>query len=95
MCDCATRMNAHLAKFNGRLATGLQITPSMDLKSRLLVGTEKIDPKKRKPVPSVMASFCPFCGEKAMGDALPEDGPILPPKSPGHAEACAAGGAEG
>ena len=29
---------------------------------------EKIDKAKRKPVPSVMCSHCPFCGEKLAGE---------------------------
>ena len=68
MCDCMTKMNEVLEKHNGRLATGLQVTPDMSLKARYLMATEKIDKAKRKPVPSVMCSHCPFCGERLSGD---------------------------
>jgi hypothetical protein len=64
MCECMKKMNEHLAQHNGRLATGIQITESMGLKERHLLATEKIDKAKRSPVPSVMCSYCPFCGEK-------------------------------
>lgn len=64
MCDCIKKMNEHLQQYNGRLATGIQVTQDMGLKQRYLMATEKIDRTKRKPVPSVMCSHCPFCGEK-------------------------------
>jgi hypothetical protein len=67
--DCFDKLDAHLANHNGRLAMGLQITEKMGLKARLLIATEKVDKTKRKPVPSVMASFCPFCGVNLEGGA--------------------------
>jgi len=63
MCDCLSKIDANLAEHNGRLAVAL--TLSKDLKiigARLLIATEKIDKAKRKRLPAVMASFCPFCG---------------------------------
>lgn len=68
MHKCMEEMNSVLEKHNGRLAMGLQVTPNMGIKGRYLVATEKIDKAKRKPVPSVMCSHCPFCGEKLAGD---------------------------
>lgn len=65
MCDCVKKFDEYLKPHNGRIAVGLQVTESLDLRPRLLVATEKIDKSKRKAVPSVMASYCPFCGEKA------------------------------
>lgn len=64
MCECMTKMNAALEKHNGRLATGFEITQDMGMKLRYTVATEKIDKAKRKPVPQVMCSHCPFCGSK-------------------------------
>ncbi len=69
MCDCVKNMDAHLKDHNAQLAFGFQTTKSMNLVSRLLVGTEKIDKTKRKPLPHVMASFCPFCGVKMNEEA--------------------------
>ena len=68
-CDCMKQVNERLAAHNGRLATGFQITADMSIKMRLLLATEKLDKTKRKPVPSVWASYCPFCGTKAEGQA--------------------------
>jgi hypothetical protein len=64
-CDCMKLVDEKLAAHNGRLATGFQITADMGIRMRLLLATEKLDKKKRKPVPSVTASYCPFCGTKA------------------------------
>ena len=64
-CDCMKLVNEKLATHNGRLATGFQMTADMGIKMRLLLATEKIDKHKRKPVPSVTAPYCPFCGAKA------------------------------
>jgi len=68
-CDCMKQVNEKLASHNGRLATGFQMTADMGIKMRLLLATEKLDKKKRKPVPTVTASYCPFCGTKAEAPA--------------------------
>ena len=64
-CDCMKLVNEKLAAHNGRLATAFQLTADMGIRMRLLLATEKIDKNKRKPVPSVMAFYCPFCGTEA------------------------------
>lgn len=64
MCDCVNKFDEALAPKNGRIAMAMQVTESMDLRYRLCVSTEKLDSSKRKPVPLVMASYCPFCGVK-------------------------------
>ncbi|NHC05897.1 hypothetical protein [Azonexus fungiphilus] len=69
MCNCGTELNKALAEKNGRLAMALQVTSSMGLRSRLCIATEKIDKTKRKPVPTVVANYCPFCGEKLADDS--------------------------
>jgi len=67
---CFEMFNQHLAPHNSQLAMGIQITETMGLKARLLIATEKIDKTRRsKTAPSVMANFCPFCGEKLEGGA--------------------------
>jgi hypothetical protein len=61
-------MNASLAPNNGKLATCLSLTAGRSkLVAHLLVATEKLDKTKRKPVPAVIASFCPFCGTRLPG----------------------------
>lgn len=64
MCDCVKRFDDALAPHNGRIAMEIQVTKDMSLLARLCIATEKLDKSKRKPVPTVMASYCPFCGEK-------------------------------
>ena len=65
MCDCRMKMDAELAARNGKLAIAIQVTKDLGLVGRYVVATEKLDKAKRKPVPTVVASYCPFCGEKA------------------------------
>jgi hypothetical protein len=64
MCTCVEQANEALAPHNGRLAMAISINEEMELKGHLLVQVEKIDKTKRKPAPTVRASFCPFCGEE-------------------------------
>lgn len=69
MCKCMTEVNAALAQQNGRLAVALGIsTESGSIVCRYSMATEKIDKAKRKPVPLVLVSFCPLCGEKLHAD---------------------------
>ena len=61
MCDCNDKVNALLAEQNARLVTTLGFggTPC-----RPIIQTEKLDPKKRGRSPAMLATVCPFCGEK-------------------------------
>lgn len=61
MCNCAEEMDARLQEHGGRLVRAIALRGNT-MVSRLLVSTEKTDSKKRKPLPVVAASFCPFCG---------------------------------
>lgn len=63
MCNCAEEMDAKLAEHGGKLVRAIGLRGNT-LIARLLVSTQKTDPKKRKPLPVVAASFCPFCGER-------------------------------
>ena len=65
MCDCLKQVNKDLAAYNGKVATSVFVTEDIGLKIRVLIATEKVDKKKRKPAPRLPAAFCPFCGEKA------------------------------
>lgn len=69
MCDCVKKMDEALAPMNGRIAVAIGFSPDMSkMTSRLIVATEKIDKAKRKPAPTAVASFCPFCGVKLQTD---------------------------
>lgn len=65
MCDCIAKLNEKLRPHNGKIALAILLPTegSNELRSRVLVQTEKLDAAKRKKVPAVMASYCPFCGE--------------------------------
>lgn len=64
MCGCRSRINAGLESRNARLASGFTVWPegAMDL-APVFVTLEKINPRGKKP-PTLLATFCPFCGEK-------------------------------
>lgn len=64
-CNCITEMNAKLAPHNGRVAQAIRITADLGrMFSSTVIGTEKLDKSKRKPIPTLMATFCPFCGKR-------------------------------
>jgi len=63
MCNCIAEFDAKLKDHNGKIAQAILMRDDK-LIARLLVQTEKLDAKKRKPVPAVVATFCPFCGER-------------------------------
>jgi hypothetical protein len=65
MCECRQKMDEKLKEVNGRLAAAFLITEGNALRVRYCIQTEKLDKAKRKPVPTVVASYCPFCGEEA------------------------------
>jgi hypothetical protein len=58
MCNCIDEVDAFLADRNARIMMPI-IGPQ-----RPFVETMKVDPAKRGRIPSMFASFCPFCGEK-------------------------------
>lgn len=62
-CKCIEEFNERLAPHNGKIDVALALVDNMTrMVARPQVATRKIDAKKRKPVPVVMAAFCPFCG---------------------------------
>lgn len=68
MCECRSYLNNLLKPKNGRLAYGFTFGGGhMDL-TPPIIETEKINSRGKKP-PVVVATFCPFCGEKYKGDA--------------------------
>lgn len=73
-CTCIADVNKDLAEHNG------QIVCTMFGTSKAIVSTYKLDEKRRGKPPIMVASYCPFCGERY---AL--DGPEKPaPSSPDH-----------
>lgn len=71
--ECFNKFDEALKPVNGRLAFAFTISrDQLDLGMRLMVATEKLDPSKRKKIPAVMASYCPFCGASLIGSASKE-----------------------
>lgn len=68
MCDCREAVNKRLAVSNARIAFGFTFASNkMDLAPPMIV-LEKLDEKKRGKPPTLLATCCPFCGER-----YPED----------------------
>lgn len=65
MCECARRINEQLVPHGAELDMAVVITKDMGLESRFKVVAKRTDRTKRKPLPPVFASFCPFCGENS------------------------------
>lgn len=64
-CRCIELVNKHLAKFNARVEQRFMLGDNPRLsQSAPLVQLEKIDDRKRKALPPVVAAYCPFCGRK-------------------------------
>lgn len=68
MCDCRAAINEHLRPHGGELLESLFSEPP-----RLFVATTyRANVKRKKKLPLVVATFCPFCGVR-----IPEDtGPL-------------------
>jgi hypothetical protein len=64
MCDCRKAVNERLAFSNAKIAEGLLFGEGrLDLASPQIV-LEKIDKDKRGKLPNLIATCCPFCGER-------------------------------
>lgn len=63
MCECRKIIDDKLKPMNGRLAFGFSFgSEGMEL-SPPMIQTEKIDKRKRKKPPIILATYCPFCGD--------------------------------
>lgn len=65
MCDCIAVINDELRKRNTKLAFGFSFSDGEMKLHSIIIQTETTTPGKRriKP-PLVLASHCPFCGDK-------------------------------
>ncbi len=66
MCKCVDQVNEQLAASNVKIGQGLQINfkTGQSSMSPPQIVLEKINAKVRKRMPTVLCSFCPFCGKK-------------------------------
>jgi hypothetical protein len=64
MCDCREAVNERLAFSNAKIGEGLLFSDSrVDLSPPMIV-LEKIDKAQRGKLPNLLATCCPFCGER-------------------------------
>ena len=69
MCKCRSMIDEKLAAHNAKIAVGFCAgdddgpTRSFGL-SPPMIELEKADKKKRGALPILVATFCPFCGDK-------------------------------
>ena len=63
MCECREKINKKLAEKNARIAGGFMLGGSTMTVTPPMIETEKLVPRGKRP-PIVLATYCPFCGEK-------------------------------
>lgn len=70
MCDCREAIDRRLAISNARIAFGFMLDNGrkMNLTPPMIV-LEKLDRKQRGKPPTLLATCCPFCGQR-YSDAL-------------------------
>lgn len=71
MCDCQKAVDEQLAGSNARIAFGLLFGNATIDRSPAMIVLEKVDEKKRGKLPTLLATCCPFCGERYRKDAAP------------------------
>lgn len=62
MCDCISLVNEQLKKHNTLLNVTFPFSMTGDM--RVVLSTVKYDDKKRGRPKTMIASYCPICGEK-------------------------------
>lgn len=67
MCDCISETNKLLAEHNTTLVTTMFRKPDA-----VVIATDKRDSKQRGRPALMVASFCPFCGERYAVKQPPE-----------------------
>lgn len=71
-CDCIPRIDEKLAEQNFALDTSFLLGENLSLSGvTLSVGTHWKDSSKKvrgKKPPTIVVTFCPFCGKKATKD---------------------------
>lgn len=64
MCDCMKLINDELAQYNTRIIPVMVLREGQFQTVGVRVETEKVNPKQRGRPKRLVASYCPFCGEK-------------------------------
>jgi len=66
-CNCVEQVNEQLKPMNAKITQNLRMnfaTREASMSSPSIV-LHKIDSKLKKPLPTVLVAFCPFCGTKS------------------------------
>lgn len=65
-CDCVDRMNEAMAARNAAIEIGMLIDYATGKlrEAPPAIKVYKVDPKRRDRLPTLLATFCPFCGRK-------------------------------
>jgi hypothetical protein len=75
-CDCVKRINDQLAEQNFALDTSFLLSEKLSsMTMTLSVGTHWKDSTKKvrgKKPPTIVVTFCPFCGKKANNEEDPK-----------------------
>lgn len=64
MCDCIREIDEHLEKYNTKLGAAIGIRDRQLVLFGVYIETYKIETKRRGRPKAIVASYCPFCGEK-------------------------------
>ena len=64
MCNCITEIQTYLAEHNTQVDVCIGIRENAFKFLGVYLKTHKIDTHKRGQPKHVVASYCPFCGEK-------------------------------
>lgn len=63
MCTCVKQVNELLGDQNSMVVTAIYLF-NPERSGQVYVETRKINPQKRGKAARLLASYCPFCGEK-------------------------------
>ncbi len=77
MCDCREAVNKRLESSNARIAYGFTFSHDNGVGMELsppMIELEKIDKAKRGKPPILLATCCPFCGERFESNVNPSVG---------------------
>lgn len=64
MCDCRKAVNERLSVSNAKIGEGLMFGDSGVKLAPPMILLEKVAKDKRTRLPTLLATCCPFCGER-------------------------------
>lgn len=73
MCDCRDAVNERLAFSNAKIGMGLLFGEGRLEAAPPMIVLEKIDDRKRGKLPHLVATCCPFCGERFSTETEPDE----------------------